>query len=44
MTGRAHDVKHEEMQLRRSLIYFRAAESPMDLASVPARFVVADES
>jgi len=43
LTGAAHDVKHREMTFRRCTVYFRAAQSPADLAAVPVRLVIGDE-
>lgn len=42
-TERAHDLKAREMAFKRSVLYFRAAQSPADLASVPVRVVCGDE-
>lgn len=44
ITDRARDLKHEEVHLRRSTIFFRAAESPADLASLSCRYLLADET
>ena len=43
LTDRAHDAKSREIAFRRSVLYFRAAQSPADLASVPVRVVCGDE-
>jgi phage terminase large subunit GpA-like protein len=43
LTDRKHDAKKREIQFRRSVLYFRAATSPADLASVPCRVVCCDE-
>jgi phage terminase large subunit GpA-like protein len=42
-TDRSHDIKAREMAFKRSVLYFRAAQSPADLASVPVRVVCGDE-
>jgi phage terminase large subunit GpA-like protein len=44
LTPRAHDVSQREIVFRRSIVYFRAAQSPADLASVPVRVVLGDET
>ena len=43
LTDRAHDVKHREIVFKRSVVYMRSAQSPVDLASVPVRLVLCDE-
>lgn len=43
LTDRAHDTKAREIAFRRSVLYFRAAQSPADLASVPVRVICGDE-
>lgn len=44
LTDRKHDVKNNEIALRRSVLYIRGAGSPTDLASVPVRLVIGDET
>lgn len=44
LTDRAHDLKNNEIALRRSVLYIRSAGSPADLASVPVRLVIGDET
>jgi phage terminase large subunit GpA-like protein len=43
LTDRAHDVKNREIVFKRSVVYMRSAQSPMDLASVPVRLLLMDE-
>lgn len=43
-TGQTGDMTYSEITLRRSVIYVRSAGSPADLASVPVRLVVGDET
>jgi len=43
LTEERHDVKKREITLRRSVFYFRSANSATDLASVPVRLVLGDE-
>lgn len=43
LSERAHDTRNREVAFRRSLFYFRSAQSPTDLSSVPVRVVLADE-
>jgi phage terminase large subunit GpA-like protein len=42
-TDHAHDEKRTEMLFRRSVLYLRSSQSPADLASVPVRYLFADE-
>lgn len=44
LTGAKHDMRKREMTFRRCTLYFRAAQSPADLASTPARVVLGDEA
>jgi len=44
LTERAHDVKTNEIMFRRAILYIASSESPADLASVPARFLLCDEA
>lgn len=43
LTDRAHDAKRREILFRRSVVYLRSSQSPADLASVPVRYLLADE-
>lgn len=43
LTGSAHDLTTGEMLFRRSVLYVRSSQSPADLASVPVRYLLADE-
>lgn len=43
LTGSDHDVKNRELCFRRSIVYLRSSQSPADLASVPVRYLLADE-
>ena len=43
LTEHEHDVKNVEIAFRRSIIYVRSSQSPADLASVPVRYLLADE-
>lgn len=43
LTDSAQDVKNVEIAFRRCFLYLRAATSPADLASTPARFLLCDE-
>lgn len=43
LTEHDHDVKNVEIAFRRAILYVRSSQSPADLASVPVRFVFADE-
>ncbi|MCA3008605.1 MAG: phage terminase large subunit family protein [Phycisphaerales bacterium] len=42
-TDAAHDEKTREIVFRRSVLYLRSSQSPADLASVPVRYLFADE-
>lgn len=42
-TAAAHDEKTREIVFRRSVLYLRSSQSPADLASVPVRYLFADE-
>lgn len=44
LTARAHDAKNREIAFRRSILYLRSAQSPVELASVPVRLVLGDET
>lgn len=44
LTNKAHDQKNREVLFKRSVIYMRSANSPTDLASVPVRLVIGDET
>lgn len=43
LTDRQHDARAREVVFRRCIFYFRSAQSPTDLASVPVRVVLGDE-
>jgi phage terminase large subunit GpA-like protein len=43
LTDSPHDVTRREIAFRRAILYLRAAQSPMELASVPCRIVIGDE-
>lgn len=43
LTEHEHDVKNVEIAFRRAILYVRSSQSPADLASVPVRFLLADE-
>lgn len=43
LSDRAHDTKRREILFRRAIIYLRSSQSPADLASVPVRYLLADE-
>lgn len=43
LTDRQHDTRSREVVFRRCILYFRSAQSPTDLASVPVRVVLGDE-
>lgn len=44
LTGRAHDTRTKSITFRRSVLYFRGAQSPAGLASVALRLVLCDET
>lgn len=43
LSERMHDTKAREIAFRRCIMYFRSAQSPTDLSSVPVRVVLCDE-
>tara|TARA_R110000796_G_scaffold229663_1_gene347045 strand:+ start:891 stop:2825 length:1935 start_codon:yes stop_codon:yes gene_type:complete len=44
LTDRAYDLRNRELLFKRSVLYMRSANSPTDLASVPVRLLLGDET
>lgn len=43
LTDRVHDAKRREVLFKRALVYLRTSQVPAELASVPVRYLFADE-
>lgn len=43
LTSSKHDVKRREMTFKRCSVYFRSAQSPAELASIPVKLLLGDE-